>query len=435
MPLHPNNKFVILAAAAWALAELILGLTVGGFLEAGRAEAVAFLTLRPFLLLFGALLVMRWPWRQRALFYLLALVAAGLGEALLVLGMGAVDPWTGMLRALGASLLLLAPVDLGLQAILRWLPGAWTRTFVIALFFGGLIALTPRAPWDAVLMAPGDGEPAGFKPRLLLMTSLPIVWGDYGAFDPRSRPSQTYRALQEEFEVQPIDSIDPKSLAAGNLLLLAQPRWLSPSELVALDEWVRRGGRAVILADPDLRWPSDLPLGDVRRPLPSSLLGPLLAHWQLVLEPPRRSDVVIWLPDNRKVVLDSPGRFKGTGGKRPIGTSTLAYRTVGKGRAILVADADLMRDDLWVAPGRGGDGRHRRLADNPLYLADLLDEAAGIDRPRVRATVSWGARGGPQLVRGLQLAILPTLLLFALAILLALRGRFRPHIYPQGYKG
>ncbi|HEY5721362.1 MAG TPA: Gldg family protein [Allosphingosinicella sp.] len=427
MLLNPSNSLLLAAAAAWAAAELILGFTLGGFMAAGRAEFVAFFAVRPLLLIAASALASPWRWPRRWAFYAVALLAISLGETLLVRAVGNPAPWTELVRGFGASLLVLAAADLFVQSARRRrrLAG-WIAAAALAL---ALMIPAVRSGWDAVAMGPGDGRPAGHKPRLLLMTSLPIVWGEYGAFDPRSRPSRTYEALREEFDVQPIDSLDTKSLGSDKLMLLAQPRWLSPSELVALDDWVRRGGRAVVLADPDLKWPSDLPLGDVRRPLQSSLLGPLLAHWGLTLEPAHRPLQVTFYPSNRqerKYVLESPGSFSG-----PVH----ARRTIGAGRVILLADADLMRDDLWVAPGWEGDARSRRLADNPLYLADLLDEAAGISRRRVRAPVSWGATGGLPLISGLQMASLPTLILLALAILLALLGRNRPHLYPQARQG
>lgn len=424
----PDKLDAILALAAiWAAAELILGLSLGGFIQSDRAEALAFLALRPFLLAAAAALVSRWPWRSRAAFYVAAMLGAGLGEALMVLRLGAPHPWAEMLRGLLASLPILIAAELLIQAARRWRPGvgSWIAALVL-----GILLLVPavRGPWNAVAMAPGDGPPAARKPRLLLMTSLPVVWGDYGAFDPRSRPSQTYRALQDEFEVQPIDTLDAAGLGSARLLLLAQPRWLAPSELVALDAWVRGGGSAVILADPDLDWPSDLPLGDVRRPLPSSLLGPLLAHWGLALEPRRPAgELRLWIPEKgRKIVMDSPGLFAG---------SLHARRTIGKGRAILVGDADLMRDDLWAAPGEGGGARHRRLADNPLHLADLLDEAGGISRPRVRAPVAWREPGGGRLAFATFLAFLPSLLLLLGAAGLALLRKLRPQSYPQPCEG
>ena len=124
------------------------------------------------------------------------------------------------------------------------------------------------------------------NPDLMLMTALPLIWGEGGAFDPASRPQLSYKQLQREFRVRPLDVLDEAGLASGRLLLLAQPRVLAPVELVALDAWVRGGGRALILTDPLLLWPSALPIGDVRRPPAIGLLGPLLAHWGLALDPP-----------------------------------------------------------------------------------------------------------------------------------------------------
>jgi hypothetical protein len=45
---------VIAAAATYGAAELLLGLTLGGFFAVGRAEALVFLALRPWLLALAA---------------------------------------------------------------------------------------------------------------------------------------------------------------------------------------------------------------------------------------------------------------------------------------------------------------------------------------------------------------------------------------------
>jgi hypothetical protein len=435
--LRPGNSFLTLAAAAsaYAAAELIATLTLGRFLEWGRAEALLFFAWRSWLLIAAAALAAPLRWPRRLAFYGLALLLAGIGESLFLLRIGALDPWPEMLRGFAAAALLLVPVDLLIQAGRRWRGKAGIAGAAVA---AALLLLVPgvRIPYDSIAIGPGDREPPARRPRLLLMTSLPIVWGEYGPFDRRSRPSLAYRVLQEEFDVRPIDMLDDPSLAAGRLLLLAQPRWLSPAELTALDAWVRRGGRAVILADPALVWPSELPLGDIRRPLPASLLRPLLTHWQLELLPPHRAGAMQLLVGEagRLIVLDAPGRFTGKGGAcRPSLQSIYARCALGTGRAILLADADLLRDDLWAAPGEDGGARHRRLADNPLHLADLLEEAAGVPRERMRAPVAWAtphASAGPAIA----LALLPPILLLGLAILLAWLRRFRPQTFPQGDK-
>ena len=60
---------------------------------------------------------------------------------------------------------------------------------------------------------------------------------------------------------------------------MAHPLAQTAENLVALDQWVRGGGRVLLLADPMLEWPSERPLGDPLRPPPmfmdTGLLAPL----------------------------------------------------------------------------------------------------------------------------------------------------------------
>ena len=62
--------------------------------------------------------------------------------------------------------------------------------------------------------------------------------------------------------------------------------------LVELDQWVRGGGRLLLLADPMLEWPSERPLGDRLRPPPAFADTGLLAHWGLRLERPDSAEPV-----------------------------------------------------------------------------------------------------------------------------------------------
>ncbi|HEY0147452.1 MAG TPA: Gldg family protein [Allosphingosinicella sp.] len=209
------------------------------------------------------------------------------------------------------------------------------------------------------------------KPNVLLMTALPLVWGEGGAFDPNSRPAPFYTALQAEFAFQPIDALDAESLGEAKLLLLIQPRWLAPEELVALDGWVRRGGNALILTDPKLNWHSDLPLGDIRRPPPVGLLQPLLSHWGLAMEPGDAGALRIDLPGGRTLAVEDPGRLTATSTACKVVLRVRANCRIGRGRAILLADVDLVREELWQGEGR---------ADNPRVVADLLGTLAGLTR-------------------------------------------------------
>ena len=117
---------------------------------------------------------------------------------------------------------------------------------------------------DAVdLAAP---PPAAQRPTLLLLTSLPLVFGE--DFSLQDGGSPALKALETRYRVVPISVTDRRELAKGRLLLMAQPLAQPAEDLVALDQWVRRGGRVLLLADPMLEWPSERPLGDPLRPPP-----------------------------------------------------------------------------------------------------------------------------------------------------------------------
>ena len=410
-------------AAGFAALEIGAALTIGRFFAWGRAEALLFLAFRPWLLLALALIVARHRRRARWGAYGLALLLAGTSESLLLLGLGG-SPWAEMLRGwiAGAALALL--FDLIVQAGRRF-GGRWGRPAAVA---GGLLLLVaPGAlrPYEALAIGPSAAPPPGERPPLLLMTGLPIVWGEGGAFDPASRPAAAYRALGREFEVRAIDYLDPPSLAAAPLLLLAQPRLLEPVELVALDRWVRGGGRVLILADPRLIWPTELPIGDRRRPPPTSLLGPLLAHWGLSLEPPAAPRVEThWVGDGpyrRRLALAAPGRFEAQG--RACRVSPAGFAAVcriGSGAAWLVADADLLHDSLWTLPIARGSERHARTADNPLLVAAWLDRLAGRERDRADAPVRWASPAADR-AAVLALALLPLVAAAAIAAMLRRR--------------
>jgi hypothetical protein len=174
-----------------------------------------------------------------------------------------------------------------------------------------------------------------------------------------------------------------------------------------------------------LFWPSELALGDIRRPPAIGLLGPLLTHWGLQLEPPQDRKAVVAHPGpgKRRLAMFAPGRFASSGGScvvDPLGH--LARCKLGKGQAILLADADMMHDRLWVGRGPDGAERHARISDNPLLIADWLDELSGSKRQRAAAAVEWmsGAPSGP---RALMLALLLILAAAAPRLWRAVPGR------------
>ena len=414
---------IALGAAAFALAEILLGLFAGPFWSSHRAEAVALIPLRPWLLIALAAAVAARRWKLRLSVYAVALGLAGLAECLYLAGLGNPDPWLEMLRILGGSVVVLAVAEPILR-FARLRLGRWGQAAAAVALAGLLFVPGVLKPYRAIV-APAVSANArgGPKPELVLMTALPIVWGEGDVFSLNVRPAGAYTALQEEFAVRPVDTLDRAILGKSRLLLLAQPRWLAPAEFVAVDEWVRAGGRALILADPKLDWHSELPLGDMRRPPPVSLLQPLLDHWGLALDEEEEGKAPAVEPFGRQRLLSmhEPGRLSATGAPCRVLQSYYARCAIGRGQAAVLADADLMRDELWMAATPDGAARGR-LADNPLILADVLDEMAGIERQRAQPPVAWRQPRellGPELLT----TLLPLLLLGLGAAGLLLRPR------------
>jgi hypothetical protein len=212
-------------------------------------------------------------------------------------------------------------------------------------------------------------EAQAAKPSLGLMTTLPLQWSEGGieadiAAD--AKPHPAFARLQQQYDVRSIDDINALDSTAISLLVLAQPRALGAAELVKLDAWVRAGGRLVIFADPALQWGSLYPLGDKRRPLFTSMLSPLFSHWGLELVLPMTDEqaVVLREVDGVTIRTQTPGEWLakagGAGATCTIAPhKILADCKVGKGRALLVADADLLDTVYWEGQGvravTGGD--------------------------------------------------------------------------------
>jgi ABC-type uncharacterized transport system involved in gliding motility auxiliary subunit len=201
------------------------------------------------------------------------------------------------------------------------------------------------------------------RPRATLLTSLPLVWGEGATADilqGRSGRSETLKRLDARFDIRAIDMVSIKTLGR-DIAILAQPRRLSPVELVAFDKWVRRGGRAMVFADPELLGSSSYPLGDNRRAPPVTLLDPLFKHWGVDLGD---SDKIIRTATYAGTKVAFAGAASWTFGSNctTIIPEAIECR-IGKGRVILVGDADMLDARLWREQG----------GDNPTWIATQLD--------------------------------------------------------------
>ena len=166
----------------------------------------------------------------------------------------------------------------------------------------------------------------------------------------QGKPHWAANVLTERGPVLALDrlaSTDP-SLARIRLLVMAQPRPLAPAESVALDRWLRKGGRLLLFADPLHTGESRFAFGDKRRPQDIAMLAPLLAHWGLTLDfaadqpPGERQAQVLAVPLPVPLPVNMPGVLvaaRGRGKCRPDDAGLSALCRIGKGRAIIIADA------------------------------------------------------------------------------------------------
>lgn len=188
---------------------------------------------------------------------------------------------------------------------------------------------------------PGSRAPAQ-RPTLMLLTSLPLVFGE--TFGLESGGSAALSRLEQRYNVQPIGVADAASLEGQKLLLMAHPRAQPAEVLVELDQWVRGGGRVLLLADPQLDWPSQRPLGDILRPPPAFADTGLLKHWGLRLSGPLPEGPTSIVNGDTSVVASSPGKLESRS-CNIVAEGFIARCRIGRGSATVVADADWLNVD------------------------------------------------------------------------------------------
>lgn len=193
----------------------------------------------------------------------------------------------------------------------------------------GMLALAVVAAWAIAGIDDRLGpRPAAERPALVLLTSLPLVFGE--SFELEGGGSPALTRLEQRYNVLPIGVADAASLKGQKLLLMAHPRAQPPEVLVELDAWVRQGGRLLLLADPRLDWPSERPLGDRLRPPPMFADTGLLAHWGAKLVGPDPASPI------------TAGRMTGNGACRIESDGLVARCRIGGGAATIIADADFL---------------------------------------------------------------------------------------------
>jgi len=201
-----------------------------------------------------------------------------------------------------------------------------------------LVAVISAGLFAAAAYRRDAQTPRTERQALLLLTGLPLLFGEDFSLKASGSPALT--SLQAHYRVIPISITDPRELAKGRLLLMAQPMAQTAENLVALDDWVRAGGRVLLLADPMLEWPSERPLGDPLRPPPMFMDTGLLAHWGLRLDAPDVRGPAKRGLGGREMLVVSPGRLQGQCAVSSDGF--VARCRIGTGWATVVADADFL---------------------------------------------------------------------------------------------
>lgn len=228
---------------------------------------------------------------------------------------------------------------------------------VVALLLGAAVVLLGRGS-EGAISTPGQTRPIG------LFTSLPLLWretaGLSGQLDSQAPPHWARATIAAQGRLHPLDTLSGKDgklpLPAGALLILAQPRPLSPQENVALDDWVRAGGRVLLFADPMLTADSAFALGDRRRPQDIVLLSPILSRWGLELrfdadQPAGERGIPF---SGGSLPVNLPGRFAlSRGSGCVVEAEGVAVRCrIDKGTVVAIADAALLEDGSPQAAAR-----------------------------------------------------------------------------------
>jgi hypothetical protein len=199
------------------------------------------------------------------------------------------------------------------------------------------------------------------RPALGLMGTIPVYWGesqDFGGLvNGEGTEHWARERIEARFAIVPVDLLTEENLAGIERLMLAQPRPLSPMENVALDAWVRGGGRLLLFADPMLTGESRYAIGDRRRPQDVILLSPILDHWGLGLEfdVEEPGGPVPVRANGMTIPVDRPGAFAARGESHCdiAAEGVLARCRIGEGEAVVLADAAVL--DLYHPPAGAED--------------------------------------------------------------------------------
>jgi ABC-type uncharacterized transport system involved in gliding motility auxiliary subunit len=128
------------------------------------------------------------------------------------------------------------------------------------------------------------------KPKLGVLSTLPLESGTGGMLaqlQGNAQPLAIYEQLRQSFDVQMLPPDSDRIPADVSTLLVAHPAGFSDRTVYAIDQFVLRGGRAIILVDPlsELAGQMGQGLGGQPGPDVTSNLAPLFRSWGVEFDP------------------------------------------------------------------------------------------------------------------------------------------------------
>jgi ABC-type uncharacterized transport system involved in gliding motility auxiliary subunit len=127
------------------------------------------------------------------------------------------------------------------------------------------------------------------RPRLGILSTIPLEAGPGGimaAIQGQSAPFILYEQLAQSFDLKPVDPNSDRIPPEVKTLLIIHPAGLPPRVLYAVDQFVMRGGKAIVIVDPL----SELMGAQQQQGMPaqapvSSDLAPLFKAWGVAYDP------------------------------------------------------------------------------------------------------------------------------------------------------
>lgn len=209
------------------------------------------------------------------------------------------------------------------------------------------------------------------KHELGLLTSLPLYWpvgADFASLiDGAAGVPWPREFLELRHELRLLDTLSPITglspeeppmdpLSGLGRLAIIQPRGLSPADNVALDDWVRGGGRLLYVLDPALTGHYDVALGDPDRPVASAVVPPVIARWGLAVSFDESQEASVRTVSFGEGILPLAlaGSIEriGEAGKRCelVAERVIARCPIGDGRVTVVADAGIFEHSELAGP-------------------------------------------------------------------------------------